>query len=73
MDYKVIEQFESKELKKEIIAEYIKFLINQIAMYKRILSPENDWATTDSEYHKKCRRDMEYDIKIMEGQIKLLR
>jgi hypothetical protein len=59
------------DLKRQIMAEYIKFLKGEIAMNKKILSDEK-WASGGSEYHKDCRARMEKDVLNMEKQLGML-
>lgn len=78
MDFKykkmddVVVGYENKpDLINKLIEKYVYILQKRSASFTRILGDAN-WASTDSPYHKKCRSDMEEDLKEVNKQIKML-
>lgn len=58
-------------LKKMIITQYITSIIDEQKTLNSILKDEN-WASTKSDYHKQCRKDMTERVNEATKQIKML-
>lgn len=60
------------DLKKQIIWLYVKGLKAEFQINKSLLS-DPDWASSNDDFHKKCRKDLEDENKNIERQLGMLK
>jgi len=69
----IVEKFKNlPDLKKQIINQYLDFIIDDFNINEKVLS-DNSWASSGSDFHNECRQELELKNKSIKRQIQLLK
>ncbi len=68
----IVEFKDKADLKRQIIAAYLKEITAVCRMHERLLY-DKDWASNGSSYHNRCRSEIEATVKELCRQIEILK